>query len=294
MYGYIRPDRPELKIREYERWRGTYCGLCHALSKRYGLIARLAVSYDMTLPALMRTGSGAVACGRRCIVHPFKRRRCVCADEELSRTADMTVILAYLKLRDTVADGGFFKRIGARLLSFVIRRKYRRASAAEPEFASAAVGSLERLSKLEAAPESLPPSALLDESADCFACVTAALSLLAPEGAERRLWREMYYHIGRFVYILDAADDFPRDMRRRAFNAVKLRYTLTAPELPQPVKDELTDTLELSCAAAAAAFELLPESETTSITANILYRGMPETVKSVLDQSDKKKRKAKK
>ena len=41
MYGYVRPERGELKVREYELFRGAYCGLCHTLGERYGPIPRL-------------------------------------------------------------------------------------------------------------------------------------------------------------------------------------------------------------------------------------------------------------
>ena len=39
MYGYVRPVKGELKISEFERFRGVYCGLCHELARRYGSAA---------------------------------------------------------------------------------------------------------------------------------------------------------------------------------------------------------------------------------------------------------------
>ena len=47
MYGYVRPDKGELKVSEYELYRAAYCGLCHALKKRCGFGARMALSYDL-------------------------------------------------------------------------------------------------------------------------------------------------------------------------------------------------------------------------------------------------------
>ncbi|MFT9057020.1 MAG: DUF5685 family protein, partial [Ethanoligenens sp.] len=29
MFGYVKPFKPELKIREFEAYRAVYCGMCH-------------------------------------------------------------------------------------------------------------------------------------------------------------------------------------------------------------------------------------------------------------------------
>ena len=47
MYGYIRPLKAELKVREYEAYHAMYCGLCRTLGRRYGFAARFLVSYDL-------------------------------------------------------------------------------------------------------------------------------------------------------------------------------------------------------------------------------------------------------
>ena len=40
MFGYILPERPELKIREYEYFRAYYCGVCKSIAIRYGQLPR--------------------------------------------------------------------------------------------------------------------------------------------------------------------------------------------------------------------------------------------------------------
>ena len=39
MFGYIRPRRDTLLVRDYDRYRAAYCGLCRALGKRCGFAA---------------------------------------------------------------------------------------------------------------------------------------------------------------------------------------------------------------------------------------------------------------
>ena len=53
MFGYIRLNKPECKIREYEYYRAVYCGLCRMLGKCTGQCSRLMLSYDMTFMALV-------------------------------------------------------------------------------------------------------------------------------------------------------------------------------------------------------------------------------------------------
>ena len=72
MYGYVRPDKGELRVREYELFRAVYCGLCQALRERYGFLSRFAVNYDMTFMALVLLSENARAKQLRCPVHPLR------------------------------------------------------------------------------------------------------------------------------------------------------------------------------------------------------------------------------
>ena len=55
MFGFIRPVKPELRVREVERFQCVYCGLCHAIRQRYGRLHTVLLSYDMTFLALVLT-----------------------------------------------------------------------------------------------------------------------------------------------------------------------------------------------------------------------------------------------
>jgi hypothetical protein len=53
MLGYIVPDKPELKVREYELYTGYYCGICKSIERRYGQVPRMALNYDSVFLALV-------------------------------------------------------------------------------------------------------------------------------------------------------------------------------------------------------------------------------------------------
>ena len=55
MYGYIVVDQPELKFREFDKYRSYYCGLCDSLAEAHGLKGQISLSYDMTFQVMLRT-----------------------------------------------------------------------------------------------------------------------------------------------------------------------------------------------------------------------------------------------
>ena len=76
MFGYVIPMQGELKVRELEQFRSAYCGLCHTLGQRYGLVSRFLLNYDFTFLAMLLSPGAPVCCqGRRCVASPFRRRQ---------------------------------------------------------------------------------------------------------------------------------------------------------------------------------------------------------------------------
>ena len=53
MFGYVRPFKSELLVREYDQYKAAYCQLCRALREHYGRAASFTLSYDCTFYALL-------------------------------------------------------------------------------------------------------------------------------------------------------------------------------------------------------------------------------------------------
>lgn len=284
MYGYIRPDIGELRINEYRRFRSAYCGLCEALRQRYGVLARFLIGYDMTFLALLSLSPETAIEQRRCIVHPLRKQPCICGMTELFDAADYTVILAYQKMQDDAADEKGFRSIRARLALRLLRSRCRKAAARQPKFDENARQCLSQLAAVEER-----GSASLDEAADCFARLMAFPADRLADEMQRRLQSEILYHVGRAVYILDAADDYSDDRKNGRYNPLCLRFgseVMTAEE-----KAEIRATLNLSLSRAMSAAALLPESAWTPIIENILSRGVPHVADAVFAGTWKKNRK---
>ena len=52
MFGYIKPYKPELKVKEFDTYQAVYCGLCRQLGEAFGPFAKLTLSYDFTFLAM--------------------------------------------------------------------------------------------------------------------------------------------------------------------------------------------------------------------------------------------------
>ncbi|WP_186564529.1 DUF5685 family protein [Lawsonibacter celer] len=270
MFGYIRPNRGELKVRELESYEAAYCGLCHAIGRRHGLAARMFLSYDIVFLAMLldHEKCGAISIQRkRCPARlGCRKKRCACDMEGLEAAADMGTILSYWKLRDEVADSGFWRGLAARFLSRLLRHGYRLAAHSLPEFDRTVQSALRELRQLE---EQRTPS--LDRPADTFARILQAA--IPPETAEekRRILEQLLYHIGRWIYLLDAWDDLEEDRQSGSYNPISARF----PGEEEAHQEYLRTTLRHSQGLVLSAWGLLEESAWSGIVNNILYLGMP-------------------
>ena len=106
------------------------------MGRRHGFWSRFTLNYDFTfLAVLFAAGGGGETCARRCPVHPLQKRRECLSGMPMDAAADASMILTWHKLRDDVADKGFFAGLPARFLSAVFGHSARRAEARMPQFA---------------------------------------------------------------------------------------------------------------------------------------------------------------
>lgn len=294
MFGYIRPQKSELLVREFSEYGAVYCSLCRRLGRDYGPAARLALNYDAAFYALLLlTCSGCekpCMTRKRCVVNPLKKCRfCGESGSEFSRAAALTMILSYWKAKDDAADSGFFRRLLPLFLLLFLRTARRKASRRYPELDSAVASAIERQRELENSGESS-----LDLCAEPTACMMAALFLTAAGSGEEnspkaRVLREVGYCLGRWTYLIDAADDLEKDIRRKSFNPFAVKFGLSrksGPEELKQAKDYAVQVLNGTHAKLTEAAELLEPGCFSPILRNILYLGLPAMQKERLSGKD--------
>lgn len=271
MFGYIRPLKGELKVKEYEQYKAVYCGLCHRLKQKYGFCARFVINFDFTFLAMLLGNNDESRYEfKRCGASPFKKKRCAVQTNGLEQAADFSVILYYWKLMDTARDETLIKRLGAYCASLLLRRAYKKAKANAPAFDGMVTRCLGELRELEAA-----RSASIDETADKFAAILRCAADETGDDNSRRIMSQLFYHVGRIIYLLDAVDDLKDDYESGLYNPLIYRFELTSPELMPEDRNAMTITLAHSQAMLASAFALLDTGTYSDVLTNIIYDGLP-------------------
>ena len=213
MFGYVRPVRDELKCKDFNLYRSTYCGLCRTLRRRYGLLAPMILNFDFTFLALLLAPPEArfTPCRGRCHANPLRRLPMCPESQALDTAADESVILTYWKLRDSVRDDGFWGGLPARLLSWLLLPAFRKAAGRRPGFEETVVRCLTELAGLEK-----EGCSSIDRAADAFARLLRAAAPPAGDPARDRPVELLLYHLGRWIYLIESPDSAVRPPGRRS------------------------------------------------------------------------------
>ena len=295
MFGYVRPFKSELLVKEYDAYKGVYCQVCKALGEYYGPLARLTLTYDCTFYALLALNQRAVqvkAEKKRCTCNPLKKCTYVCpANEDLyakncfKKAAALCVIMTSHKLRDTVEDEGGLKGLAARVLYLLSHRACKKASADFPFIADAAQKMMDDQRNAEHA-EQISLDACSAPTAEFLETLCAEIG---ESESEKAVLRQLGYFLGRWVYIMDAADDLGDDLKEKKFNPFIEKLELSAyvgGELPEEKRKaadiECNAILNGSLARLIPAMNFLPDGQFCGIIANILQKGLPEMQREIL------------
>lgn len=285
MFGYVKAYQPELKVRDYEQYKAVYCSLCKTLGREYGLFARMTLSYDFTFAALLRLSLAGECPGfhkSRCPFNPFaKCRACSGGGDAFSFTAGSAVIMTFYKLRDNLKDAGFWKRLAARLLYPFAAHAHNKAKKRFPQVEKVVARMIREQALLEE--ESCDQ---IDRAADPTAKALAALfSMNAATEDTRRVLDRLGYCVGRWVYLIDAADDLEDDLSSGDYNPYGLAFHIAAgdADVLEAARQNARESLALTAAEALRAYDLLEVRRFDPILRNILTDGLFESQRRIFE-----------
>jgi len=283
MFGYILPDKGEMKIKEYELFRAYYCGVCKSMGKSFGPLCRFALNYDSVFLGMLLSSINKESVSLKkepCIANPLKRKWVVKNSNSVDFSADINIILTYYKFKDDWTDE---KSYLAKLGQIVISPGYKRALNCSKEAESHIKKSLEKLHALES-----QRCSSMDIAADPFGELIKGIISIGcnwDNDKKKEAVEWLGYNIGKWIYIIDAFDDIEKDIEKNSYNPLLLQYTYKDEEVNEfknRIRDEVRFNLIHTLAQAASAFELL-DMNNKSIIENILYLGMDKKTKSVLE-----------
>lgn len=289
MFGYVRLFKPTITMGEYEQYKGIYCTLCKRLGKRYGVLSRFTLSYDMTFLALLQMAmeeKEADFCPSRCSFNPTKRCLKTQNTDAIDRAADIGTVLAYYKLKDTLADEGWGKKIGAWCALPFAKAAHKKAKKNVPHIDEAVAAMMSAQARVEA-----EATASIDQAAEPFALLLQALAAeAAADDTQKRVLERFGYCLGRWVYLMDAVDDLAEDLEKGRYNPYILSRHLQ-PGDENGVKEARAYslfTLNACLAECKTAYDLLEIRRFDGILRNILEEGMAHAQKRVIAGEEEK------
>ena len=274
MFGYIQPLKSELKVRELEVFKSYYCSLCKALGKRHGKKSQFLVNYDCAFLGLLLDSldeKNPEFYVGRCAYNPLKKKMLIKNNSAIDYAADINMLLSYLKLKDDVSDKQLIKTAPLLLYGCTGKKTAKRLDKVAPTVFEC----IQKLSELE---KNMCDD--IDEAATPTACMLEAVFA----GYENIDYlAEIGYNLGRWVYLIDAADDMAEDRKKNNYNVINLKYKDN--NNASFVKDELEFSLQFSLAKAAEAFDKIEPKRNAELLNNIIYAGVLNKTDEVLKRS---------
>ena len=261
MLGVMTIRKDEMKFREFDQYRGYYCGLCHSIGKRCGSVCRLALSYEMTFLAMLLTSlyePDTTRKMRRCALHPVSKRLMI-ANQAIDYCADLSALISYYDLRDGWEDE---RRVDRLAESVLLKKAAMQAGERLPRQRDAVIRYVGELHEIEKNNDQN-----LDAAANLTGEMLAELYVMNEDVYAKDL-RELGYYLGKFIYLCDSYEDIERDIRKKSYNPLIARYA------NETFSSDCEQMFSDMMARAALAFERLPLLEDAEIMRNILYSGI--------------------
>jgi hypothetical protein len=282
MFGLVVPEKPEMKVKEYEQFRAIYCGICKSIARRLGTIPRFVLNYDLTFLAVLLSSvlNELPEIEReRCFVHPLSKRHIAKQSKIIDYAADINVLLAYHKLRDDWNDEREVKSLPAMA---GLLKAYNKVKKLHPEkersvrYWLSELNKLEkqRISSLDAIAE---PFAKLME--DIFICDNIKI-----EDKDAKILSWIGYNLGKWIYTLDAYSDIEKDLKENSYNPfiIRIGSSCGAEEIKKNVKKEVEFILVYTLSQISKSYELFKNGKFSPIVENIIYLGMLRKTESIL------------
>ena len=283
MFGYLRPDKDTLMVKEFTMFRAVYCGICKEIKRSYGNIPRLALSYDMTVLAILllsMADEDALVRSEACILNPLKKKPVSYRHAALEFCAASSVIFTYYKLQDEILDAG---SLNAKVAGALIGNAYRKARSHFPSADKSVRDGIGRLAELERLP---PGEDTYIAAAGAFGDILHNLMAESFEGyfeknpgGDRLLAgiALLGTEIGKWIYIMDALEDYDKDKLSYEWNP----FSGVAYEEATVLSAEFLEKCETRCDELAA---LLPYRRYAGIISNVFQTGMPQVRSKVMNR----------
>lgn len=284
MFGYVKTDYPNMYVKDTVLYKAAYCGLCKSIGKTCGIKGRFLLNYDLTFFSVLLHNLCDLDMKiekKHCIIHPISKRPIAATDSLTDRIAALNVILARYKLNDDVIDSG-----KGRLARAFFGKAYKRAKKAEPQLDLIVSQRYGELLALERA-----GGDSIDRSADPFGCMMADIASLFLGELSDDATADLFYALGKWIYLIDALDDFDKDLKKNSFNVFVNAFPEAdcKEELLKKFGQDVFITFGGVLTQIAEATKRLKYKFNHDLTDNVLINGLREQTKKIMENKQCKK-----
>ena len=340
MLGYVRIDKGELKVREYEIYTGYYCGICKYIGREYGQLPRMTLSYDAAFLALLLASVSYIPdtpVQEHCIAHQIQKKT-VIRNKAIEYAGDVMLILAWYKLADDIADEGRLYAKGTRL---IMHRIFKNLKRKHPDLCNGIHQQLEELTKLEKSQcDSIDMAAeafarimqiifiegalhLYGETAlhntysfsssdsasvtdttnqsDCKRqrkedqkaeeTITLSVDDMHQSTTRYEALSEIGYHLGKWIYLIDAADDIEENIESGAYNPLLYRFNYdsaseSASQFRERIAEPLNFNLYMYLSVIGKSLNSLDIKKNKGIIENVIYFGLNRKTEEIITKNN--------
>jgi len=294
MFGFLRAQVKELKVKNYNLGESYYCGLCYALGKEYGTLSRSLTNYDSTFYAILadaQLGAAPSFLKTLCPPRPYLKVRVVRNEAPLRFAAGIAVMMLASKLQDDAADGGGWRPRSGMLL---IRRTIRKAKQ-DLEAGGFPIGLIlkEWQEQKEIEQGEGPGMELCARpTATVLSKVFEHTAVLAGAEENREVCARIGHAVGELVFLTDHLLDYPEDVRTGRFNALAAEARTRGLPVagssspPEPVRALCQEICFERMKRIQEDAEALRLKQHEELTRNILEMGLPNKITHIFTCRD--------
>lgn len=281
LFGYLKPYKPDLRIKEFDAYKSVYCTLCKKMGKHYGVLSRITLSYDCTFLCMLSLGLKKDCPdfkAGRCAVNPLKRcNLCINGEEDFRFSSAVSLIMTYHKIKDDIRDGKLLEKVKAYSCVPIVYKGYKKACKDYPELDDIVLRCMQKQCAVES-----DKHAGIDKSAEPTAnMMSEILPLISDNDKQKVVLKQFGYFIGRWIYLIDAADDIEKDKKNDNFNPFLIFINNNEFD-DREIKEYINSALNQTISCAINAYNLVEVNHFKNILDNIITRGISDTQKKVL------------
>ena len=279
MFGYIKTDLPNMYIKDTVLYQAMYCSLCKGIGQTCGQKARFVLNYDLTFLSVLLHNLSDIDVKvekQHCVIHRIRKRPIALVDDLTKRIASLNVILAYHKLNDDVIDSG-----KGRIKRSFFKKAYKKAKKSEPIIDAIVQQRYDELLKLEK-----NNCDSVDLVADPFGnMMQDIVQIIMGEKCTEEL-NELSYNLGKWIYLIDALDDFDKDKKKKNYNVFINAYpnVKSQEELLKINKQDLILIFGSVLNKIGDLTSKLNYKFNHDLIDNVLYRGLGAQTKRIMER----------